>query len=325
MIIKNSNIRQYLSHNRYFILFGIIGIILLLLILGNLSDIERKKQQKEEEESNKQNQVTVNKNNTYKPNETVISGQNVSQEKQEQNENVIDQFIQYCNQKQIQKAYDLLTQSCKEELYPNVDSFQTSYVEQRFQIPRQYSMQSWYADGVYTYKIILTDDMLATGNAQLTNSLEEYYTISNENGQAKLNVNNYIGKKGINKQASKNGITIQVKSKAMYKDYEIYTVQVHNQTGNKILLTDKNNTNEVYLQGKNGGTYRGLTYELSETDLLVNPGNNKEIKIKFNKVYNPSLRITIMTFADIILNYEEYSQTENKQNYEKIMNMQIEM
>lgn len=323
MIIKNSNVRQYLSHNRYFILFGVIGLILLLLILGNLNSIERKKQEQKRQE-NKTN--TTNVSNVYKPNETVISGGNVSQPEQEKNENVIEQFVQYCNQKNIQKAYDLLTIECKDELYPTINSFKTNYVDKKFNIPRQYSMQSWYADRVTTYKVVLTEDMLATGNVQTVNALEEYITIVNTNEGAKLNINNYIERSGFNnKQNNRSGVTIQVKSKDVYKDYEIYTIQVKNQTQNAILLSERSSTNSMYIQSKSGGQYRGLTYELSEVDLVVNPGNSKEIKVKFNKMYNPSTRITNMTINNIILNYEEYANLQNKADYKNTADVQIEL
>ena len=322
MIIKNSNVRQYLAHNRYFILFGVIGLILLLLILGNLNTKEKEKQERKKQE-NKTNTTT---SNVYKPNETVISGGNVSQPEQEKNEKVINEFVQACNQKDIKKAYNLLTIECKDELYPTINIFKTNYVDKKFNIPRQHSMQSWYADRVTTYKVVLTEDMLATGKVQTANSLEEYITIVNTKEGAKLNINNYIERRGFNEsQNNRNGVTIQVKSKDVYKDYEIYTIQVKNQTQNKVLLSDRNATNSVYIQSKSGGQYRGLTYELSEADLLVNPGNSKQIKIKFNKVYNPSTIMTNMTINNIILNYEEYINLSNKVDYKNTANIQIEL
>ena len=156
MIIKNSRVRQYLAHNRYFILFGVIGIILLLLILGNLSEIER--ENKKKKSSEKKN--TVSTSNVYKPQETVISGGNVSNEKQQENENIVEQFVQYCNKGEVEKAYDLLSQNCKNAIYPNIQAFKENYIDKKFTKQRQYSMQSWYTDDVYTYKIILTEDIL---------------------------------------------------------------------------------------------------------------------------------------------------------------------
>ena len=164
MIIKNSKTRQYLAHNRYFILFGIIGLILLLLILGNLSDIEKQKQKERENEIH--NNASLSTSNVYKPNETVIAGGDISKEMQQQNASIVEKFVQYCNQKDVANAYELLTDECKEELYPNIESFKKNYIDIKFKEPKQFSMQSWYADGgAYTYKIVLTDDMLASGNA----------------------------------------------------------------------------------------------------------------------------------------------------------------
>ena len=119
MIIKNSIIRQKLSQNRYKILFGVIGIILLLLILGNLSDITRQQDNEKiaNRENNKTNTITnTNKSNVYKPQETVIGGSDISEEKQEKNSNIINTFVEYCNKGELQKAYNMLTDECKDLL-----------------------------------------------------------------------------------------------------------------------------------------------------------------------------------------------------------------
>lgn len=321
MIIKNSNIRQYLAHNRYFILFGIIGLILLLFILGNLSNIEKEKQQ--EKLNAIKNKVTTS--NIYNPSQTVIAGENVPKEKQEQNSNIIEEFVQYCNKKEIQKAYNLLTQECKEELYPDEKSFQTNYIDKKFSKQRQYSMQSWYADGgTYTYKITLTEDMLSTGKVSNSNTIEEYYTIVSTNQGRKLNINNYIKRTNIYQEGKSNDITIQVKSRDSYKDYEIYNVQVRNDSKNRIILDSRKDTSTVYVQGETGGKYRGLMYELAETDLIVNAGTFKEISIKVNKAYSLGLRIAEMNFTDVILNYDEYRTLPNKEDYKNIVKIKVE-
>ena len=51
--------------------------------------------------------------------ESVLSQQKIS--KTQQNSlKVIDEFFSYCNKQDFEKAYSLLTEECKEQLYPNI-------------------------------------------------------------------------------------------------------------------------------------------------------------------------------------------------------------
>lgn len=321
MIIKNSRIRQYLSKNSYKILFGIIGIILLLLILANMSDIAKKQK---EEEKNKISDKTIT-SNVYKPQETVISGQNVVKEKQEKNSNIINEFVKYCNNGEIEKAYNLLTEECKINLYPNINTFKTNYVQKRFTKKRQADIQSYYNDRVYTYKVRLTEDILSTGNASMDGAIEEYMTIVTKNGEEKLSINNYITRRNIGIEGSNNNITIKLVSKDIYLDYEIYNIQISNNTNKKILLDSKQNTNTVYLTSSIGGTFRASIYEMSETSLIVGERQTKNLSIKFNKVYNPTLKMSAMNFSNIIMDYEDYKNSKDKENYENINSIKIEL
>lgn len=322
MIIKNSRLRQYLSKNRYKILFGVIGIILLLLILGNLSDIA------EEESKNKQNTTTnkiANTSNVYKPQETVISGGNISNKTQEENSNIINNFVNYCNNGQYTNAYNLLTNECKTLMYPTVEDFTQNYVKSRFTKKRAADIQSWYNDTVDTYKVKFVEDILSTGNANSTGTIEDYITIVTQNGESKLNVNGYICRKTMGATSTNNGITISLVSKDMYMDYEVYNIQITNNTENSILLDSKQNTDTVYLKNGSGNKFRASIYELSEIDLTVGKGQTKSLSIKFNKIYNPAVKMIAMEFENIIMNYEEYVNLQDKTNYKNINNIEIEL
>ena len=322
MIIKNSKIRQYLSKNSYKILFGVIGIILLLLVLGTMSTVSKQQEQKEK---NQIANTITNTSNVYKPQETVISGGNIPKEKQEKNSNIINKFVEYCNNGEIEKAYNLLTVECKINLYPNINSFRTNYVQKRFTKKRQADIQSYYNDIVDTYKVKLTEDILSTGNASMAGSVEEYMSIVTKNGEEKLNINNYIDRKEIGITGNSKNVNIELISKDTYLDYEIYNIQVTNNTNKKILLDSKQNTDTVYLSSRTGGIFRASIYEIAEESLTIGAMQTKKISIKFNKVYNPTLKISTMNFNNIIMDYNEYSNIQNKSNYKNINTIQIEL
>lgn len=151
MIIKNSNLRRALFENRYKILAIIIAIILFFSIRKMLSQFLI--------ESNKSsvNNVTVSQNSDYEPEQTMVIGDNVSEEKQDDITSLMDNFISYCNSKQIEEAYNLLTDECKEELFSNdIENFKINYVEKIFTTTKTYSMQSWINFTNPTYKVKIT-------------------------------------------------------------------------------------------------------------------------------------------------------------------------
>ena len=295
MIIKNSNLRSSLFSNRYKILGIIVAIILVLCGIRLLNNMSKEKL-KTQAVGGKTSQIT------YKPQETVISGDNVPQEQQQANTNVMEQFIKYCNAKEVQKAYNLLTDECKEVIYDsNIENFRKNYVEKIYISNKTYSMQSWIKESnSVTYKGRIIDDILSTG--KVGEVVEDYYTIVRQNGSYKLNINSYIGRKTINKQGTQDNITINVISKDIYMDYETYNIKVENNTNNTILLDSKQSDKSVYLTGNNDTTYRAFMYEIDDAYLTIKPHLYTNLSIKFNKMYNTSIKVSSVTFSNIINN-----------------------
>lgn len=297
MIIKNSNLRSNLFSNRYKILGIIVAIILVLCGIRLLNNMSKEKLQTE---------IIGNTTSqpTYKPQETLISGDNVVEEQQEANTYVMDQFIKYCNEKEVEKAYNLLTDECKEVIYnSNIDNFRKNYVEKIYTSNKTYSMQSWIRENSsVTYKVRIIDDILSTG--KVGDVVEDYYTVVKQNGSNKLNINSYIGRTSINKTATQNNITIDVISKDTYMNYETYNIKVENNTNNTILLDTKQSDKSVYLTGNNDVTYRAFMYEIDNVYLTIKPKIYTNFTIKFNKMYNPSIKEKSITFSDIINNAE---------------------
>ena len=323
MIINNSNLRRNLFSNRYKILGVIVAIILILCLIQALNQMLKQQAQKERE--NKEEVSTTQSQSTYKPQETIIQGQDVPKEKQETNENVMDNFIKYCNSKEIEKAYNLLTEECQELLFnSDIENFKQSYVDKIFTTKKVYNMQSWIQSSIgYTYKVRITDDMLATGNTG--EAIEAYYTIVNKDGQSKLNLNSYIGKLNINEEVTLDNITIKVISKNCYMDYEIYEVKVENKTDKAIILDTKQKTKSVYITGENSGTYTGFMHEIDDLLLEIKPFLYRTYNIKFNKIFNGKTRMDNMVFSDIIPDAEKYKNTVNKEEYKERKTIKVEL
>ena len=146
-----------------------------------------------------------------------------------------------------------------------------------------------------------------------------------ENGISKLNINNYIARKQINKSKTINDITITVEYEDVYMDYAIYKIKAQNNTNNTILLDSKEQTNTVYLTGNNDTRYRAFMYEIDEVYLTIKPRVYREFDIKFNKIYSPNIQEKTITFSDIIKNVGEYNDTQQKQNYTDRLKIEIDL
>lgn len=272
MIIKNSNLRQNLFKSRYKILAIIFAIILILCVIRLLNNLAK--------EQNRNNDNTQTKVQTsYKPQETVIMGGDVAKTKQEEVEKIMDEFINLCNTKQIEKAYNLLTEECKKEVFASsIQNFQKDFVEKIFATSKTYNMQSWINGENPTYKVRILEDVMSTGKTGET--IEDYYTIVKKDNIYKLNINSYVGRKEINKKTYKDDITIEVLSKDTNMEYETYKIKVQNNTKNTIILDTKTNGKSVYLTGSNGTTYRAFMYEIDDIFLTIKPRINKRNRNK---------------------------------------------
>lgn len=101
---------------------------------------------------------------SYEPYTPIIdNGQTMPKKWQETIENKIEEYINYCNQKEYEKAYQMISEECRKEVYPTLDDFK-AYVDYVFSYKKVYTIQNYSnRDKVYIYRIRLFEDILATG------------------------------------------------------------------------------------------------------------------------------------------------------------------
>lgn len=317
MIIKDSNLRTYLFSIRYKILAVVIAVILLLLCIQMLNEFA-----KNELEERKKAQTTQTQN-VYKPEQTVIVGDSVPKEKQKENETIIGTFIRYCNEGQIQNAYNLLTKECQEEVFfSNITNFENNYVKKNFQSQKTYNLQSWYNGLGQTYQVRILEDILSTGNANPT-VVEEYMTVISDGSQKKLNINGYIGRSLMQTSKQVNRITITIPYKDIYKNYETYFFTIKNDTNQDIIIDSKERTDSFYLKSQLGSKFLSYVHEIEDANLQVFSKMSKTISIRFNKIYSNLTKMNSIVLEDIILNAKEYNQTKTKKDYKDRLQIEI--
>lgn len=286
------------NQNRRNVWVAILVIIFVLLIIRTLNGIYR-------DAKNQDN--TIVKNTTenevsYKnQSESLVSGGSVSEAHQEQFGKLIDNFLTYCKNHEPEKAYGLLSEDCKNILYPNETIFEQQYYKNKFTSEKKYSFQSWTSKDTYIYRVKIFNNMLATGTGNSEKYIQDYISIVKENDSYKLNVNGFVGKVQRNKEASKKGVTIKVNNSEIYMDYEIINITVKNSTENTILLDSRKNSNSIYEIDANNNEFEAITYENSEDDFIVEPGEEKQIKIKFSNPYREQMTAIKYVFSDIYM------------------------
>lgn len=306
----NKIVRWY-NQNRK-VIFITIGIIVflfgLLQLLNNMSknNLENKEKNKDE------NTILLNQNNELISDKSAVTGDEISENKLIEDTQIIKQFMEACNNKNIEAAYNLLTDECKEEMFPNIDDFIEIYYLPNFEKQeKNFNIENWIKN---TYKVTIIGDVISTGKIDETNKKQDYITIINKEDGYKLNINNYIGRKEINKETKSNNVNIKVEAKDIYMDYEMYKIVVENNSEKSILLDTGNKSNTIYLLDSNDMKYY-FNNNILQNKLIINNGFKKGYRIKFGNSYSSTRKIDKMVFSNMVLNYDEFKNIENKDDY----------
>lgn len=304
---------RYWNQNRKKILIAIVIVAITIFLIKAINYIL----------SQQTREITINENSVIVdssiPTESVITGEKLPEITTNRNMDIIEQFVELCNNSEYQNAYDLLSNDCKEEVFNTVDQFKVDYFDKIFSTSKTYELELWYSNsGNYTYRIIYYEDnILSTGQISSSNNIEDYITIStDENWNTKLNISGFINKDIINKSEEKQELTITVDDKISYRSYEIYNFTIENKTDKTIILSEGNNGNDICLIDSNEVEYDSLINEVSQTDLELVPYSKKTISIKFNKIYDEYREIEQIAFKNIILDKDDFDK--NNENAAKV-------
>ena len=306
---------RYWSQNKRKTLITIAVIALVIIIIQIANTMIREQNKKK---NNNQTEGNVVASDITKPNESIITDTKLTEKETKENSEVIEQFVELCNQKKTEEAYNMLSDECKAELYPTKELFVSNYINQIFQSQVNYELQLWYKDSnCYTYRITYNKgNLLQTGGQGATGNFLDYITLIKHNGEYKLNINKFVRKEQLSRQGNNSGITIDANSKSIYIDYEIYHMTVQNNTSKTILLNDGTNANDFSLIGRNNSTFSSVISELPVSSLTLEAQYKKTIDIKFNKIYMTASKLEYMQMTNIYLDKEQYDT--KQENPEKV-------
>ena len=297
-------LRRFFYQNKYQIL-RILGIIIFIIIIIQLMNLFARRNTNKKITEETVNTTVTEPDKGLLSDKSAVTGQELS-EKQLNNEvTVINNFIEYCNKQDFENAYKLLTEDCKNQMYSNLETFKQSYYKNVFNGEKKnFTIENWVKN---TYRVNITGDILATGKDD-DYSKQDYITVKQVDDEYKLNINNYIGYSSINKKTTKDNISVNVISKNTYKDYEEYTINVTNDTKNILQLDNISNIDTLYLEDSKGVKYPYYNHELTTQSITVQPGESKDVTIKFYSSYVSTKKIEHIVFSNIILKNGQLSE-----------------
>lgn len=281
----------------------IAAIIIIAIIYYLLYGITRDSNRNVSDSGSSINEISDKLNSvTITTPKSVISGTTV-----DANENklkTIDEFVEYCNNGQIEQAYNLLSDDCKKEIYSSQELFQNIYYNPLFSNGKKnVTMENWFSD---TYKVDFNEDFLATGKYTKENTKQDYITIVKQNDDYKLNINRFVGISNSGHTGSADGINIKLDNIAKYMDYEVYTFEVSNNTEHTIALGNPNEEKSMYLADSNNLQYPAYNHELSDAEISVSSAQTKIVKIKYYSRYTSNKNLKYVVFPNIILDYDSF-------------------
>lgn len=304
------NIKRTIDKNYKLIWYIALIIIFALFIIKSLNAYY------ENDEKEKLEALESNKNTT---NNQTITTEEVREDYYSTESDSIDKtmrsFVKYCNNKEIENAYKMLTDECKTAMFPSVEEFEKIYVNNIFNTERDYELIKWATDeNKYVYQVKLYGNILSTGN--INNYTQEYYTfVEDDNGNLKLNINNYIYGENRNIQTTEKNITVRIGHVDIYEEYEEVQITITNNTLKTISLTGNKYVKNIYLQNSEDTTYSSLNSRFDNEEIIMNPRSAQSFKVRFNKAYSSNNKAVELVLSDVILDYEAYANSNNKSDY----------
>lgn len=298
---------RILYHNNKTKIWLILGIIIFVYIIIRMFNAQIKKENEEKinNGTNQNFQVT-----TYLPSSqtSVMTNSSTTKENVKKDTEIIKNFIDFCNDNNIEEAYNLLSQQCKDELYKNINDFYNKYYKNIFNEKRSYDIENWASSKNITYKVKYLNDIMSSGTVN-DEYIEEYITVVTENNEKKLNVNQFIGKEELNLKRETDNLNITVVNKYVYYDYEEYEIIFENNTDKNIILDTKENTESVYIEDTKDVKYTWFGNEVPNSYLNLNSGESKRLRLKFNEIYTGKKTDSTIYLTDVNIDGQEEKAT----------------
>ena len=290
-------IRRFIKKNRKKVIFVVITVAIIIAINYILKNMP-------EEEIPK---------TTYEPNVAVMDESEVPKKWHSEIENRIKTFVDYCNNKEYQKAYDMISDDCKDAIYPVIGDFK-EYVDKKFQVKRIYSIQNFSnISKQYIYDVNFMSDFMATGSTGTNYGyVQEKFVFTEDDNSLKFAIGGFVRTNILDAFVEDENLKIVTKKKNVYYDHETYTVDITNKTDYPIVLGDGTGEDEIAISVNE--QLREET-NINAVNVVLQPNESRTFTFVFEKYCDDGYAPQAMYFTDVRV-LKSYSGTEETRQQE---------
>lgn len=254
---------------------------------------------------------------TYEAHTSVISSSSTPNSMKDPIEDMINNYVECCNEGNYQKAFDMLSEDCKKYEFDNsiinfMDHVLTKIPTQKKHAIQSYSKVNRDNRTMYIYEVKYTDDFLATG---LTNAdygyTQENMTFYKKDNIIEMNVGNYMYHTDVKSISENEYLKIDVIDKIVHYSMETYEVKFTNRSNYTVVVADGEEADEVILALKNETRKSGAL-----DNIVLSPKQSLTIRFEFPKFIDDNDISRSLMFPGIRV-MEKYSGTEVEDEIKK--------
>lgn len=187
-------------------------------------------------------------------------------------------------------------------------------------------MQAWISTRDYTvYKVRYTNNMLATGTYDENDVYEDYITLNKEKNTEQISIGSFVDSQECNIKTETNEIQATVKKRKIYIEFEEYEMHIKNITDKTIALDTLESYATIWLVANGGTLYYPYKNSISKNSLIIEPGENNIITIRFMKSLSSNKTSDRIQFSKAIKDYDAYLEIENKEEYSDFAEIKIKV
>lgn len=292
-------IRDFFKRNRKIILF-ILVIWLIVMLVNHFF---------------KNNSFQKFERTTYSEHEAIMdTGIKVPEKLKEPINTTIDTYFNYCNNKQYNEAYAMVSEKCKKIYFPTIEEFK-EYIDIVFNEKKIYYLQNFsnYND-VYVYRMRIMEDLMATG---LTGKDDLYFyeekiaLEEQDDGSISLSLRQFITTENLDEIYEDAYVKIWVEQRDVFYEQENYHIKVKNKTSNTVVLADTQETSEIILQV--GSQNREANN--NNLNVVIYPNETKEYTLSFTKFFDEENKVKGIIFNAVRI-LPQYSGLTDLKKYE---------
>ena len=312
----NINSKISIAVARFFRRYGrLIIIILTIWVIIIIINTYLKKNRKDNNELK----------NDYTPDIAVMDDGDISvpQKYRADVKQTIDTYFKYCNSKEFENAYNMLSDDCKTFLYQNnLDNFK-QYANDFYTGDKKYYIQNYSNIGnEYIYEMHIIDDIEKTGGTNGYDEKVEKITIIRNKNEYKISNQGYIeNKKYDNIISQTEDMVVKVISKDISYQKEAYNLEVTNKTDEYILISDGTYIDSVTL---NLGDQKRKATNTQNATFLIGPNSTKSMTFIFDKFADDGKDPTEINFNNVRI-YEQYNTSLKPEDAENLFSFNIKL